>query len=83
MRGAFGLIGLVLALLIVAVVAKKQMQAVTTGQPVSGGAVSSSGASGLDATKPATMPAQVQQELDRAAQEAAKRLEQAEGANKP
>ena len=82
MRGAFGLIGLVLALLIVAVVAKKQMQAVTS-QPVSGGAVSSSGASGLDATKPATMPAQVQQELDRAAQEAAKRLEQAEGANKP
>ncbi len=82
MRGAFGLIGLVLALLIVALVAKKQMQAVT-GQPVSGGAVSSSGASGLDATKPATMPAQVQQELDRAAQEAAKRLEQAEGANKP
>ncbi len=82
MRGAFGLIGLVLALLIVAVVAKKQMQAVT-GQPVSSGAVSSGGASGLDATKPATMPAQVQQELDRAAQEAAKRLEQAEGANKP
>lgn len=82
MRGAFGLIGLVLALLIVAVVAKKQMQAVT-GQPVSSGALSSSGASGLDATKPATMPAQVQQELDRAAQDAAKRLEQAEGANKP
>ena len=82
MRGAFGLIGLVLALLIVALVAKKQMQAVTV-SPASSGAMSSGPASGLDATRPAALPQQVQQELDRAAQEAAKRLEQAEGANKP
>lgn len=82
MRGAFGLIGLVLALLIVAVVAKKQMQAMTV-QPASSAAVSSQAPSGLDTTRPTAMPQQVQQELDRAAQEAAKRLEQAEGANKP
>lgn len=80
MRGALGLIGLLAALLIVAVLVKQQWLATHMGatQSVGLAAAAASGPGPLN-----NMPQQVQSDLDRAAEEAAKRLEQAEGATKP
>lgn len=88
MRGALGLIGLLLALLIVAFVAKQQLQAtrMTAAQPfaaASGVASGSASGAGSNVGSITHAPQQVQVDLDRAAQEAAKRLEQAESAANP
>ena len=78
MRGVFGLISLIFTLVIIGLVAKQQLSAMhaNTVEP---------GASGAPSVgQPANLPQQVQADLDRAAQDAAKRLQQAEdSATKP
>jgi hypothetical protein len=75
MRGTLTFGGLILVVLAIGLVAKKQLSTPikTTAQPASNGRTQQV------LTKPAEIPKQVQHELNSAANEAAKRLERLEG----
>jgi hypothetical protein len=72
MRGMFGLIGVILVVAAIGLVAKRQLSTPVAVPAVSGTASNTS-------VKPTEIPKQVQQELNNAMNDAAKRLEQAEG----
>jgi hypothetical protein len=74
-RSALTFGGLILVVLAIGLIAKKQLSIPVkiTAQPASNGSTQPV------LTKPAEIPKQVQQELNGAANEAAKRLEQIEG----
>jgi Mg2+/citrate symporter len=73
MRALFSIVGLLMVLVIVGMLVKKQMSNTVAVPAIS--VPSASGSSPTAQVKPADVPAQVKRELDAAAAQAAKRVE--------